>query len=630
MDRLKRFIQHHFLLNDRASWVSDKVLGNNVVVLFDQDPPIQDKGRLYRRIAGYFKPYWLQSVVVLGITLPIGALDGAIAYSLKPFVNALDGGKSLQQLSHVPIIILGFTLVQGLFHYISTYSSGWLGMRVAQDLRRDLLHVLQYANVETLESTSTGSVFQSCFRDPESIRSEFLANIKTMLTRVFSTVGLVVVLVCNSWQLALVALISLFAMFYPASRINKLMRRLVSENNRSNGQLLTFYNETLAGIRTIYGYNIQEKRYRQFEKLQELIFAQTMKTFQIQGWLTPIMHLVASASIALIIWLGAFLVLKGELSAGAFVSFFAALLMLYNPLKNLGNSMVNTERALFTANRIFWLMDESPRRDIIEQDRSDAIPLACFNRDIVLEDVCFAYRCRPDHLVLQGINLTIAKGETIALVGASGGGKTTLASLIPRFYDVTGGCIRLDGRDIREYSLHSVRENMAVVFQDNFLFHGTIRENLLIGKAGAGEDELYAALQKAYLSDFIQRLPERLDTPIGERGMLLSGGQKQRLSLARAFLKDAPILILDEATSALDNQSEAVVQQALDDLRQNRTVIVIAHRLSTIRNADRIFVLDQGRIRESGHHEALLEKNGLYAHFYRSQFAREKLAHGAA
>lgn len=628
MKRLVALVERHILFKSPEDKAPPSSAPGRLRDVFEAeavaDVQVIDKWEVYKRLLSYFRPYWPQALVALLITIPIGGLDGAIAYSLKPFVNSLAIKKSLENVFFAPFIILGFTVLQGVLFYVSTYTNGWLGMKVSQDLRRELLLVLQRADVEAFDTTSSGKIFQCYYRDPESVKTELLINLKSLLTRMFSSLALLGVLFYCSWKLALIALVSTLFILLPATRVNKFMRRLVNADNRSVGHLTTFYNDTVGGIRTIYGYNAREDRLEYFEKLQSMIFNQSIRMFQVQGWLTPIMHVVSSVSIALIIWLGTSMVVSGELTTGAFVSFFAALLMLYNPLKNLGKSMVNTERALIIAQRIFSLLDRSSEVSCVETQPSDVVPLPGFRNEIRLDNVCFSYQCRPEHPILQGINLIIHKGETIALVGQSGGGKTTLANLIPRFYDVTEGSIRIDEKDIREYSLQSIRQHIAVVFQDNFHFHGTIRENLLIGKPEASEEQLYAALQKAYLADFVLGLPDQLDTPIGERGVLLSGGQKQRLSLARAFLKDAPILILDEATSALDNQSEAIVQKALEDLRKERTVLIVAHRLSTIRHADRILVLEQGQIKEIGTHEALLEKNGLYARLYCSQLEESR------
>jgi subfamily B ATP-binding cassette protein MsbA len=339
-----------------------------------------------------------------------------------------------------------------------------------------------------------------------------------------------------------------------------------------------------------------------------------MKMVQRTGILSPLMHFVVSLGIALVIWVGSWLILSHQITAGNFVSFVAALVLLYNPIKGIGNSFNNVQIALMAMERVFELMNTIPA----VKDAEDAEELQTINGAIEYDHVGFSYiEGKP---VLQNITLKINKGETVALVGNSGGGKSTFVSLLPRFYDVTEGQIRINGKDIRNYTLRSLRENIAVVFQDNYLFAGTIRENIILGKKDTSEEELQQAVKAAYVDAFIKDLPNGLDTQIGERGVLLSGGQKQRIAIARAFLKNAPIVILDEATSALDNKSEAEVQKAIDNLMADRTVIVIAHRLSTVRHADKIVVINNGIIAETGTHEALInDTNSIYGALYHAQ-----------
>ena len=332
------------------------------------------------------------------------------------------------------------------------------------------------------------------------------------------------------------------------------------------------------------------------------------------GMMSPLMHFIVSLGIAAVIWTGSYLIVHHEITAGNFVSFITALIMLYNPIKSIGNNYNNVQMAFMAMERVF---DKLERRPAV-CDKKGAVALTGVKEGIEYRDVCFEYT--RGHPVLKHINMKAGVGHTIAFVGNSGGGKTTLVNLLPRFYDVKSGRILIDGTDIRNFTLESLRDKIAIVFQDNFLFAGTIKENILLGKENASEEEVREAVKSACLEEFVDGLEKGLDTEIGERGVLLSGGQKQRIAIARAFLKNAPIVILDEATSALDNKSEAVVQQAIDNLMKDRTVFIIAHRLSTVRNADRIVVVNYGEIVESGTHEELLEKeNGVYASLYKSQ-----------
>jgi subfamily B ATP-binding cassette protein MsbA len=338
---------------------------------------------------------------------------------------------------------------------------------------------------------------------------------------------------------------------------------------------------------------------------------------QAQGLLTPAMHMIASVGIATVLWQGSLMVLNKEITTGSFVSFVTAMLMLYNPIKNLGASILNAQLSMNAAALIFKLLDKEP----VIKDEPDAQDFSVLKTGITIQGVSFKYRpFTVAPLALQNVSLHFRKGQTTALVGSSGGGKSTIASLIPRFYEVYQGDILFDDTPVKKIKIKSLRQMIAIVTQDTFLFRGTVRENLLVGKADATENELKEALKRAYLLEFVQQLPEGLDTEIGERGVMMSGGQRQRLAIGRALLKNAQIVILDEATSALDNQSEAYVQKAMEELMQDRTVIVIAHRLSTIQNADMIAVLEKGQVLETGTHEALLLQNGAYTQLYQAQF----------
>ena len=385
--------------------------------------------------------------------------------------------------------------------------------------------------------------------------------------------------------------------------------------------VITAYNETFAGNKTVTSYNLAEKQEKKFKDILSNIFSLKIKMIQRTSWLSPMMHVIVSVGIGLAIGYGSHLILTKQITSGNFVSFITALIMLYTPIKNLGNNFNSVQFSFMAIERVFNVLDAKPKIT----DKENAIVLRGVERNIAFEDVNFEYvKNRP---VLRNINLEVNKGESIAFVGNSGGGKSTIVSLIPRFYDVKSGSIKIDGIDIRDYTLKSLRQNIAVVFQDNFLFSGTIRENIMLGNENATEEQLWNAVKMAYLEDFISELKDGIDTQIGERGILISGGQKQRVAIARAFLKDAPVIILDEATSALDNKSEAIVQKAIENLMKDKTVFVIAHRLSTIQNVDKIVVINQGEIVETGSHDELLRiPNGAYKALYEMQFKKQELA----
>ena len=333
------------------------------------------------------------------------------------------------------------------------------------------------------------------------------------------------------------------------------------------------------------------------------------------GIIAPTMHIISACGIAVVIWYGSYLISNHQITVGNFASFITSLVMLYNPLKSIGNNLKGVVMSLMAVERVFLMLGYTPKIQNIQNPQF----LRNCQGNIKYSDVCFSYT--PKKEVLKHVNLDIKKGQTVALVGNSGGGKSTIASLLPRFYDVNHGEITIDGINIKNIDLDNLRDNIAVVFQDNFLFGGTIRENIVLNHKDVTDEQLQKAIEAACLREFIDQLSDGLDTQIGERGVLLSGGQKQRIAIARAFIKNAPILILDEATSALDNKSEAVVQQAIDNLMKDRTVLIIAHRLSTVGNADRIIVINNGIITESGSHEDLLAAEGEYAALYKTQLS---------
>lgn len=567
----------------------------------------------YKKILPFVKPYWGRAVLAVIITIPVGSMDALIALLLKPYMDIALVEKSIGATAYIPLLIIAFSLLQSSLNYASTYLNTWVGRKIANDLKIKLFDRLMNYEASFFDKTSSGEVQFRFNGDVDTACNGLISNIKLLITRVVSSVALTGVLFYNSWQLALIALSVMICALYPLTTIRRRVKDIMKKTVFSGSQVVTHFNEAYSGNRVITSYNLKEHLQNRFKETLQSVFTLGIKMVQRTGVMSPLMHFIISIGIALVIWYGSYLITSGEITTGSFVSFIAALLMLYTPLKAMGNNFNNVINSLMAVERVFELVDAEPQIT----DKPEAVKLSGEIKDIEYKNVSFGYAA--DKLILKNIDLKINAGQTVALVGNSGGGKTTIANLLPRFYDVTSGAIKINGIDIRDIGLHSLREHIAVVFQDNFLFSGTIRENIVLDKTDVSEEALNTVVKSACLEEFIAELKEGLDAQIGERGVLLSGGQKQRIAIARAFLKNAPIVILDEATSALDNKSEAVVQKAIDNLMKNRTVIVIAHRLSTVRNADTIIVVKQGKIVEKGSHEELLELEGAYASLYKTQ-----------
>ena len=569
-------------------------------------------------ILPYFKPYLFRTLLALLLAIPIGSLDAVIALSLKPYMDIVMLNKQMQSPLYIPFLIIIFTTIQGTLNYLATYMNDWVGGKVTNDLKIDLYKKLMHQSSSFFDKQTSGKVLKGYNNDADKSCSGLLTNIKTCISRLFSSISLIAVLFYNSWMLAIIAVIALTCAMIPLMKMKSTIKGVYNKSEGENAKVLTTYNEAFAGNKIIAAYNLYDLKKSQFNKLVNTVFGLRIKITQHIGWLSPLMHIIVSCGIGAVIGLGSYLIVQGKLTAGQFVSFITALIMLYTPIKGLGNNAKSMTTCLCAMERVVSKLDK--KSGII--DKPDAINFPDFKDKITFEDINFEYK--KDKPVLKNISFEVTKGETIALVGNSGGGKTTIVNLLPRFYKLKNGAIKIDGISINDIKLNDLREHIAIVFQDNFLFEGTIRDNILLGKLDATEAELRNAIKNSYLEDFINSLENGLDTQIGERGVLLSGGQKQRIGIARAFLKNAPILILDEATSALDNQAEHIVQQAIDNLMKDRTVFVIAHRLSTIQNANRIAVINQGYLTELGTHEELLKiPNGDYKKLYNMQFNLE-------
>lgn len=568
----------------------------------------------YKRIFPYVKPYLWRAILAVLITIPLGSMDAVIAWALRPYMDVVMIEKNVKASSYIPLLIVVFSLVQSFLNYATTYLNTWVGNKITMDLKYDLFKKLMTFDPAYFDKNSSGNIQFRFGTDAEMACSGLLSNLKLFTTRLFSSISLIFVLFYNSWQLAILAVVFLFGALYPLATVRRKIKSITLKTVFSGGQIITHYNEAFQGNRVISSYNLYDYQERKFYDTLKTMFKLGMKMIKKTGLISPMMHFIVSLGIAGAIWLGSYLIITNQLTPGGFVSFITALLMLYQPIKSIGTNYTNIQLSFMAMERVFEVLDSVPAI----KNKENALLLPGIKKEIKYRNVCFEYI--PGKPVLKHINLTIKPGQTIAFVGNSGGGKTTLVNLLPRFYDVCGGQITIDGTDIRDLDLYSLRDKISIVFQDNFLFGGTIRENILLGNENATEEQLQSAIKCACLEEFVSTLDLGVNTEIGERGILLSGGQKQRIAIARAFIKNAPIVILDEATSALDNKSEAIVQQAIENLMKDRTVLIIAHRLSTVRHADKIIVINYGELVEEGTHEELIQKeNGIYASLYKTQ-----------
>lgn len=572
----------------------------------------------YLRMWPFVKPIWFVSLLSLLIGIPIGSLDATVALFLKPYTDLVIVSNNAQAPWYLPFLIVGFTIVQGILIYLSAFLTAYAGGKLNLNVKAALYNKLLSLDTKYYDEQNSGVILFRFSSDADLACAGLLSNLKNLVTRICSTLALLCVLIYTSWQLSIIAIIILTITVAPLATVRKLLKKIVAKNADIMSAINMKYNETYSGNRTILAYNLQKIQEKTFLEHLNEIFGLAVKMVTRTAWISPFMHFSVSIGISLTIAYGSWLIVQGTISAGDFVSFLAALLMMYTPLKALGNTIVNIQQGFLAIERIYDILTIKPQI----QNCLEPVKLTEFKHGINFQHVNFSYK--EGIPVLHDFSINIKKNESIALVGNSGGGKSTIVSLLPRFYDIQSGAITIDGSNIKDMDIESLRSQITIVFQDNFLFNGTIRDNIMLGKADASEEEIQQAAKAAYLDEFIAELEKGLDTPIGERGALLSGGQKQRVAIARAFLRNSPILILDEATSALDNKSEAIVQKAIENLMVNKTVIIIAHRLSTIKHVNKIAFIQEGRLIEFGTHDELMNiKNGHYKTLYNLQFKND-------
>ena len=575
----------------------------------------KQSGNPYRRLFRLVVPHWRRLAVAMTCMLGVAACTAASAYLVKPVLDDIFINKKAGMLKILPLVVLLLFLVKGLCEWGHVYFMSYVGQRVVSQVRQQLYDHLQILSLSFFDRTPTGVLMSRITNDVNLLQAAVSSAITGMLKDCVSVVGLIGVVFYRDWELAVVAMVVLPFAFLPIVKFGRMLRRISTKSQQSMGDISVILHETISGNRIVKAFAMEEYEKARFSRENMRYFQYYMKSVSVRALSSPVMEFLGGLGVVFIIWYGGSSVIRGVSTPGNFFSFLAALLLLYEPIKRL-NTMNNTiQQGVAAAQRVYDILD-TPREI---RDRPDAVHLPPVNRALELRHVQFSYGGEP---VLKDINLKVTAGEVVAIVGASGAGKTTMVNLIPRFYDVTGGAVLIDGMDIRHVTLASLRAQVGVVTQQSILFNDTVRSNIAYGDISKSEDDIVAAAKAANAYEFITKMPKGFDTVVGEQGVRISGGERQRLCIARALIKNAPILILDEATSSLDSEAELEVQRALDALMAGRTTLVIAHRLSTVKNADHIVVLADGRIVEEGRHAELLKANGEYRRLYELQFAQ--------
>ncbi|HSR09890.1 MAG TPA: lipid A export permease/ATP-binding protein MsbA, partial [Thermodesulfobacteriota bacterium] len=543
----------------------------------------------------------------------VSAATAGSAFLVKPVLDDVFFKKDLFMLKLIPLAIVGIFVIKGFFDYGQSFLMSYVGQRIIADLREKVYSHIQSLSLSFFTRNPTGVLMSRILNDVNMIQGAVTDAVTGVLKDCFTLAGLIAVIFYRDWKLAIIALVVFPVAVFPIVKFGKKLRSYSTRSQSAMAELTTILLETITGTRIVKAFNMEDHERNRFAAENRRLFGILIKSVRVRAVSHPLMESLGGLGIAFIVFYGGYNVIQGTATPGTFFSFLAALLMLYEPVKRLSGVNNTVHQGLAAASRIFEILDTVPEI----RNRPDARALKSVADSIEYRGVSFRYE---EDWVLRNINLKIRVGEMVAFVGSSGGGKTTLVNLLPRFYDVTEGSVLVDGQDIRDITVESLRSVIGIVTQQTILFNDTVRNNIAYGKIDEPAEEIVRAAEAAYAHGFIRNLPKGYDTIIGEQGVKLSGGERQRISIARALLKNAPILILDEATSSLDSESEIEVQKALEHLMQGRTTLVIAHRLSTIRKADRIMVISGGTVVEEGTHDELLARQGEYKKLYDLQF----------
>lgn len=574
-----------------------------------------DNKTLFLKLQTVLKPYHAKLLLAMGGMIAVGGFNALQAYMVKPLLDEIFVNHDARLLHLLPLGLIAIFFVKGLFFFMYSYLLEMVGQCVIRDLRNKIYTHLHDMPLHFFHQHPTGELISRIMNDVTMLQGSVTHALIRTLRDFFSVIGLIGVIFFMDWRLALVSMLFLPMAAVPIVVFGKKFRRISTTYQTKIGEATSQLHETIAGVRIVKAFGMEQFEKQRFGAKMQGIMDTLMMETKYSCLSHPMIEFLGGIGMAMIIWFGGTQVLQGNSTPGSFMSFLTALIMLYEPVKGVSKINTTIQQGLAASTRIFTLLDLQP--DI--REAAEAVVLKPFKSSIVFADVSFHYE--NNETVIKHLNLRVNRGEVLAVVGPSGSGKTTLANLLPRFYEVSQGAVRIDDVDIRQATFASLRSQMALVTQQTILFNDTVRNNIAYGRPDCPEEKIIEAARSAFALDFIMELPQGFDTIIGESGARLSGGQQQRISIARALLKDAPILILDEATSALDTESEREVQKALENLMQNRTTIVIAHRLSTIQNADRIIVLKDGQLVEEGTHGELLALRGEYSGLYHLQFS---------
>ena len=568
----------------------------------------------YRRLLVFVKPYSWRMVFGLICMIVAAAAYLVVPWLIKNVVDEVLQAKDMMMLNLVVAAILLVFLIRGFATYGQTYTMSYIGQRVIIDIREALFKHLQRLDQAYFDRRKTGVIMSNLTNDVGALQTAIVDNLISFITEGVTLIGSLVSMILLDWKLTLVTLVIVPVVLGIINIFGKRLRLAGHDVQGRIADITSLLQETISGIRVVRSFARESHEVKRYENENQRNFRAVMRATKLTSLLSPMVEFSAAIAVTVILWYGGYSVVTGVISAGSLIAFLIYAINLSNPVKRLSQVYGNIQKAMAAGDRVFAILDTEPT----VKEKPNAKPLPEVTGQVEFDHVSFSYDGEKN--AITDLNLNVDPGQIIAIVGPSGAGKTTVANLLPRFYDVTEGALRIDGTDVRDVTFQSLREQIGLVPQDTMLFNATVKDNILYGRLDATDDEVYAAAKAANALEFIDKLPEGMQTMVGERGNSLSGGQRQRIAIARAILKNPKILILDEATSALDTESEKLVQEALERLMKGRTAFVIAHRLSTIKNADRIVVLKQGRIEEFGTHEQLLDRDGLYSHLYSVQF----------